>query len=86
VDEVEELRHLGDVEVGDLLAHHLGGHRGHARQAHHRVRHVGRGVAQGDELQVAHRLLVDDLEAPEGEEDVDLDALPSAALARTRPG
>jgi hypothetical protein len=47
---------------------------------------VHRGVADEGELQVAHRRLVDDVEAPEGEEQVGLDALAEAALARIRPG
>jgi hypothetical protein len=44
------------------------------------------GLPTGDELQVAHRLLVDDLEAPEGEEDVGLDALPQGGVRQDQAG
>ena len=44
------------------------------------------GVADRRELQVVHPGFRDHVEAPEGEEDVDLDTFPSAALASTSAG
>ena len=82
-EQLEELGHLGHVLLGDLLLEHRGRRgRGTGEGAEHVVdahaavaRRVHRGVADEGELQVAHRRLVDHVEAPEGEEQVGLDAL-----------
>jgi hypothetical protein len=89
---LQELGHLGDVEVGDLLLQHLRRHPRHAGQAAealghvllgqlaHPRRHVHRRVAERGEPQVVHGGLVDHVHAPEGEEDVGLDALTEGAV------
>jgi hypothetical protein len=48
--------------------------------------HVHRRVAEVGELQVAHRLLVDDVEAPEGEEQVHLDAFAEGGVGEDQAG
>ena len=71
-DLLEELRNLGYPDVRDRLLHLGRGHRCHAGEATEALGHVRRGVPEHRELQVAHRLLVDHVEAPEGEEQVGL--------------
>ena len=79
-DHLDEFGHLGNVEVGNLLLHHLGRHAGHAGKSRKTLRHVHLlaggmhgGVAQPGELEIVHVFLGDDVHAPEGEEDVGLD-------------
>jgi len=48
--------------------------------------HMGGGVAQHGELQVTHGLLGDHVEAPEGEEEVNLSALTQCGIGQDQPG
>ena len=72
----------GTSSVGDRLLQLRGGHRGHPGQPAQPLGHVGGGVAEHRELQVAHRLLADHVEAPEGEEQVGLDALAEGGVGQ----
>src|SRR4051794_26882568 len=81
-DLIEELRNLGNVELGDRLLQFGGGQPSHPGQAAEPLRHVGCGVAQHGELQVGHGVLRDHVEAPEGEEEVGLDALAQGGIGQ----
>ncbi len=81
-DLLEELGHLGHVELGDRLLQPRRRHVRDSREATEPLWHVGRGVAERRELQVAHRLLVDHVEAPEREEQVRLHALTQGCVGQ----
>jgi hypothetical protein len=93
-EQLEELGDLGHVLLGDLLLEHGGRRRGragkgaeHVVDAHAAVaRRVHRCVADEGELEVAHRRLGDDVEAPEGEEQVGLDPLAQGGVGEDEAG
>ncbi len=82
LEDLDELTGPRNVQALHALAHHLGRHSLHARQAHQSRRHWTGGVARHVHVQVVDLVLGDGVQAVEGEEEDSLNAGLTGAVGK----